>query len=101
MSCHCCFYHIHDLRHLSVTKTIAITLITSRLDYCNSLLYNIISKDILKHQGVGNYLARVVTLFGIHSMNMLSHQMVYSFFMSPFENSPFQNCLSFLGFHSI
>ena len=47
-----CFYHIRYLRHircyisLSVAKTIAIALITSRLDYCNSLLYYIASKDI-------------------------------------------------------
>jgi len=63
----CCFYHIRDLRHirryiaLSVVKTIGTTLITSRLDYCNSLLYNIAPKDILKPQCIQNYLARVVT----------------------------------------
>jgi len=62
----CCLYHIHDLRrfrryiYLSVTKTIAIALSTSRLYYCNSLLYNIASKDILKLQCVQNCLARVV-----------------------------------------
>ena len=46
---------------LSVAKTIATALITSRLDYCISLLYNIASKDILKLQCVQNCLARVVT----------------------------------------
>ena len=35
---------------------------TYLLDYCNSFLYNIASKDILKFQCVQNCLARVVTL---------------------------------------
>jgi len=54
LTCRCCFYYIRDLRRirryisLSVAKTIATALITSRLDYCNSLLYNTASKNILK-----------------------------------------------------
>jgi len=58
-----CFYYIRDLRRIrryisiSVAKTVATTFITSRLDYCNSLLYNIASKDILKFQCVQNWLA--------------------------------------------
>ena len=35
-------------------------LITSRLDYCNSLLNSIAKKDLAQLQQVGNYLARVV-----------------------------------------
>jgi len=67
LTCLCRFYHIRDLRRirryisLSVAKTIATAFITSGLDYFNSLLYNIASKDILKLQCVQNYLARVVT----------------------------------------
>ena len=63
-TCRCCFYHIRDLRRirrflsLSVAKTIATALVSSRLDYCNSLLYNTANKDIASVQ---NYLARVVT----------------------------------------
>ena len=66
-TCRCCFYHIRDLRRirrfisLSVAKTIATALVTSRLDYCNSLLYNTANKDIAKLQRVQNCLARVVT----------------------------------------
>ena len=62
-----CFYHIGDLRRirryisLSVAKTIATALITSRLDYCNYLLYNIASNDILKLQYVQNCLAEIAT----------------------------------------
>ena len=49
-TCRCCFYHIRDLRRirrfisLSVAKTIA-TALVSRLDYCNSLLYNTANKS--------------------------------------------------------
>ena len=45
-TCRCCFGHIRDLRrirrHMSfdVTKTIATALVSSRLDYCNSLYHN-------------------------------------------------------------
>ena len=43
--CKSCFYHIRDLRqirrHISIAKTISTALISSRLDYCNSLLNNI------------------------------------------------------------
>ena len=66
-TCRCCFHHIRDLRRirrflsLSVDKTIATALVSSRLDYCNSLLYNTAYKDIAKLQRVQNCLARVVT----------------------------------------
>ena len=61
------FYHICDLRRirwfisLSVAKTIATVLVSSRLDYCNSLLYNTTNKDIARLQRVQNSLARVIT----------------------------------------
>ena len=66
-TCRCCFYHIRDFRHirrfisLSVAKTIATALVSSRLDYCNFLLYNTANKDITKLQRVQNSFARVVT----------------------------------------
>ena len=66
-TCRCCFYHIRDLRRirrymsLSVAKTNATALVSSRLDYCNSLLHNIAIKDISKLQRVQSCLARVVT----------------------------------------
>ena len=66
-TCRCCFYHIRDLRRirrflsLSVAETIATALVSSRLDYCNSLLYNTANKDIAKLQRVQNCLARLVT----------------------------------------
>ena len=46
----------------SVAKTIAASLIGSKLDYCNSVLFNVTEKEIYsKLQGVQNCLARVVT----------------------------------------
>ena len=50
--CRSCFYHIRDLRRirrhipLSTAKTISNSLISSRLDYCNSLLNNIAELDL-------------------------------------------------------
>ena len=67
------FYHISDLRRirchlpLSTAKTISNSLITSRLDYCNSLINNILAmlfiselQDLSKLQRVQNCLAHVV-----------------------------------------
>ena len=51
LTCRSCFYHIRDLRRirrhisLSVAKTIATTVITSRFNYCNSHIYNTPSKE--------------------------------------------------------
>ena len=44
-----------------MTKTIATSLVSSKLDYCNSILYNIPNREINKLQSVQNCLARVVT----------------------------------------
>ena len=59
-------YIIRDLRrirhHISIStaKTISTVLISSRLDYCNSLLNNITKRNLAKLQQVQNCLARVV-----------------------------------------
>ena len=64
--CKSCCYHIRDLRRirrhlpLFTAKTISNALISSRLDYCNSLLNNIAKQDLSKLQRVQNCLARVV-----------------------------------------
>ena len=66
-TCRTCFYHIRDLRRirkslsLDLAKQIAVALVSSRLDYCNSLFHNIPEKDIARLQRVQNCLARVVT----------------------------------------
>ena len=44
-----------------LAKEIAVALVSSKLDYCNSLFHNIPEKDIVRFQRVQNCLARVVT----------------------------------------
>ena len=61
-----CKYHIRALRHvrrgltLESAKLIALGLVTSRLDYCNSLLYGTSKSNLNKLQRVQSDLARVV-----------------------------------------
>ena len=65
--CSSCRYHIRDLRrirrHLSLqsAKSLACALVTSRLDYCNSLLYGVAGGDIARLQQIQDTLARIVT----------------------------------------
>ena len=65
--CRSCYYHIRDLRrirrHLSLNnaKSLATALVASRLDYCNSLLFGIADKDLIRLQYAQNSLARAVT----------------------------------------
>ncbi len=65
--CRSCRYHIRDLRrirrclNLANAKTLAVALVSSRLDYCNSLLYGCAKKHLTKLQRIQNSLARVVT----------------------------------------
>ena len=52
-SCRSCYYHIPDLHRLrrcltaAMTKTIATSLVSSKLDYCNSVLYKILNREIV------------------------------------------------------
>ena len=68
-TCRCCFYHIRDLRRIhrsmcfAVTKTIATALVSSILDYCNSLYHNSAHKVILKLQRVQNGLVLITTSY--------------------------------------
>ena len=66
-TCRACFFHIHDLCQirkslsLDLAKQIAVALVSSKLDYCNSLFHNMPEEDIARLQGVQNCLERVVT----------------------------------------
>ena len=61
-----CFYHIRDLRRIRDTLdfhtscTIATSLVHSKLDYCNSLYYNLPACQIDRLQSIQNCLARTV-----------------------------------------
>ena len=59
-------WHIHDLWRirstldLNTTKTIATSLVHSKLDYCNSLYLNLPAYQLARLQCIQNSLARVV-----------------------------------------
>ena len=63
--CRSAFYHIRDLRRIHLNKATAIfvanALVSSRLDYCNSLLFGCSEKYKTSLQRVQNCLALVVT----------------------------------------
>jgi hypothetical protein len=65
--CQSAQYHIRALRHIrssltsEVAKSVACSIIGSRIDYCNSLLYGVSEKNINKIQMVQNTVARVIT----------------------------------------
>ena len=61
------FLSYRDLRRirkslfLDLAKQIAVALVSSKLNYCNSLFHNMPERDIARLQSVQNCLARVVT----------------------------------------
>ena len=65
--CKSCFVHLRDLRrirrHLPKSAAVALAnaLVSSRLDYCNSLMTSLSCKDLHKLQCIQNSLARIVT----------------------------------------
>ena len=63
--CKACHFHLRSLRHIRCSLTddmailIAVALVQSRLDYCNSLFFNISGFNINKLQHVQNLVARL------------------------------------------
>ena len=63
--CRSCHFHIRALRHIRPLLThdaaisVANSIVSSRLDYCNSLLYNTSERNLNKLQRIQNTLARV------------------------------------------
>ena len=64
--CNAAFYHLHNIRRIKkyLSRDSLLTLIhafiTSRLDYCNGLLYGLPNTQIVKLQRVQNAAARLV-----------------------------------------
>ena len=64
--CSSSFYHLHNIRRIrkylscQTTKLLVHAFITSKLDYCNSLLYGLPKSHIAKLQRVQNSAARLV-----------------------------------------
>jgi len=57
----CALRRIRPMLNRTVANTIACSIVHTRLDYCNSLLYGATEKNIQRLQRVQNTLARVVT----------------------------------------
>ena len=66
-TCSSAFYYIYNMRRIrkylsrSVTESLVHAFITSRIDYCNSLLYGHPNSHIMKLQRIQNAAARLVT----------------------------------------
>ena len=63
-------YQIRQIRHClteDATKTLVHSFVSSHLDYCNSLLYNISAVQLTKLQKLQNSAARLVTLTSVYS----------------------------------
>ena len=64
--CRACYYHLRDLQRIrkflgvETAILLANAMVSSRLDYCNSLLYGVSKSNIAKLQRVQNALCRIV-----------------------------------------
>ena len=61
----CCHFHIHHIGQINKflprqTRERVNTLVTSRLDYCNSLLYGTVDKNFARLQRLQNTAARLI-----------------------------------------
>ena len=90
--CRACYYHLRDLRRIrkflgvETAILLANAMVSSRLDYCNSLLYGVSKSNIAKLQRVQNALCRI-----IFRLDQMSH---VTPFLKKFHWLPIQSCLS-------
>ena len=72
----CCHFHIHHIGQINKflprqTRERVNTLVTSRLDYCNSLLYGTVDKNFARLQRLQNTAARLIKCVAKYS-NIMS-----------------------------
>ena len=66
-TCSSSFYYLYNMHRIrkylsrSVTKSLVHSFITSRIDYCNSLLYGLLNSHNMRLQRIQNAAARLVT----------------------------------------
>ena len=66
--CRSCYFHLHNIARIRrcldrhTAETVVHALITSRLDYCNSVLYGVSEGLLQRLQMVQNSAARIVTM---------------------------------------
>ena len=62
----CCYFHIHHIGQINkflprqTRERVVNALVTSRLDYCNSLLYGTVDKNFARLQRLQNTAARLI-----------------------------------------
>ena len=74
--CKSCFFHIRAFHHIrpaltQMAKSVAVSLVGSRLDYANSLLYGTSQGNLHKLQRIQNTLAKLVCPGHTHSSDAL------------------------------
>ena len=89
--CKSCYYHLRSLRHIrrSLTQdmavSVAVAIVQSRLDYRNSLLYDISTFNISKIQRVQNLVARLA----LNVWHSPSHALISKLHWLPVESCAF------------
>ena len=77
-ACNAAFYHLHNLRHIKkyLSRDSLITLvhafITSRLDYCNGLLFGLPKAPIAKLQRVQKRSSKTSIILGIGKFSLIT-----------------------------
>ena len=91
--CQACYYHLRDLRRIrkflgvETAILLANAMVSSCLDYCNSLLYGVSKSNIVKLQRVQNALCRII--FRLHKLSNVTP------FLKKLDWLPIEHCILF------